>query len=224
MTEPVTPGHLSDHPLPPGIVGALGLSGYQLLVDVGGVGAGRLGSQAFLLVAPDPDPSLPDAGTQIALHHARVRDEAEVAAFVSLAAQLGYLRLTGYRLALERHGLRSRIRVVNPATGAVAAAIGDRHPRGLFSRGAGADEASRLAATLRALPPAGPPPDPSDPELMRGVLLTLALRDESLGGAEAAELADRALALMTADGPGGALDPPAALEAARAEGRSGAQG
>lgn len=224
MTEPVTPGHLSDHPLPPGIVGALGLSGYQLLVDVGGVGAGRLGSQAFLLVAPDPDPSLPDAGTQIALHHARVRDEAEVAAFVSLAAQLGYLRLTGYRLALERHGLRTRIRVVNPATGAVAAAIGDRHPRGLFSRGEGAGAASRLAATLRALPPAGPPPDPSDPELMRGVLLTLALRDESLGGAEAAELADRALALMTADGPGGALDPPAALEAARAEGRSGAQG
>ena len=38
------PGHLAEHPLPPGIVGALGLGGYQLLVDVGGVGAGRLGS------------------------------------------------------------------------------------------------------------------------------------------------------------------------------------
>ena len=65
MTHPT--GHLSRNPLPPGIVGALGLGGYQLLADVGGVGAGRLGPQAFLLIAPDPDPNLPDAGTQIAL-------------------------------------------------------------------------------------------------------------------------------------------------------------
>ena len=50
------PGHLSAHPLPSGIVGALGLGGYQLLAEVAGVGAGRLGPQAFLLVAPDPDP------------------------------------------------------------------------------------------------------------------------------------------------------------------------
>ena len=35
--------HLAAHPLPAGIVGALGLGGYQLLVDVAGVGAGRLG-------------------------------------------------------------------------------------------------------------------------------------------------------------------------------------
>src|SRR5207248_7229726 len=83
-------GHLSEHPLPPGIVGALGLSGYQLLVDIAGVGAGRLGPQAFLLVAPDPDPALPDAGTQVSLHQPRLRDEAEVAAFTQLAAQLGY--------------------------------------------------------------------------------------------------------------------------------------
>ena len=75
------PGYLAEHPLPPGIVGALGLHGYQLLADVGGVGAGRLGEQAFLLVAPDPDPAVPDAGTQIALHHTRLRDETGAAAF-----------------------------------------------------------------------------------------------------------------------------------------------
>src|ERR1700759_784789 len=123
-------GYMGAHPLPPGIVGSLGLRGYQLLADVAGVGAGRLGPQAFLLVAPDPDPALPDAGTQIALHHTRVRDEAEASAFTQLAAQLGYLRLSGYRLALERHGLRSRVSVVDPATGAIAASIPDKHPGG----------------------------------------------------------------------------------------------
>lgn len=209
MSHP--PGHLVANPLPPGIVGALGLGGYQLLVEVAGVGAGRLGAQAFLLIAPDPDSALPEAGTQIALHHTRLRDEAEAIAFGQLAAQLGYLRLSGYRLALERHGLRSRVNLVNPATGAVAATIPDRHPGGgLFGRGGGG--ASRLLAEARALPPAGPPPDTADPELMRQVLLALALRDDSLGGAQAAELADRALALARDDR---ALDPPAALRAAR---------
>src|SRR5947209_15704247 len=87
------PGHLAEHPLPTGIVGALGLGGYQLLVDIAGVGAGRVGSDAFLLVAPDPDPSVADPGTQIALHHSRLRDEAEAAGFAQLAAELGYLRL-----------------------------------------------------------------------------------------------------------------------------------
>ena len=67
-------GHLATHPLPAGITGALGLGGYQLLADVGGVGAGRLGPQAFLLAAPDPDPALPDAGTQMGLHHTRAAD------------------------------------------------------------------------------------------------------------------------------------------------------
>jgi hypothetical protein len=214
MTFP--PGHLAAHPLPSGITGALGVTGYQLLADVGGVGAGRLGPELFLLVAPDPDPDLPDAGTQLVLHHTKASD-ADAAGYVTLAAQLGYLRLSGYRLALERHGLRSQVRVVDPASGGIALRIEDRHPRGRFSRG-GASTASALAARLRALPPAGPPPNPSDPELLRGVLLALALRDESVGGAEAAELADRALALMTAPGADRALDPPAALAAARAAG------
>ena len=40
----------------------------------------------------------------------------------------------------------------------------------------------------------------------------LALRDESIGGAEAAEVADRALELVRR---GGGMDPPAALEAAK---------
>src|SRR5437660_8243767 len=157
------PGYLAANPRPPGIVGALGLGGYQLLAEVAGVGAGRLGPQAFLLVAPDPDPNLPDAGTQISLHQPRVRDEAEVIAFTQLAAQLGYLRLSGYKLALERHGLRSKVNVVNPATGAITVTIPDRQGGRLFGGGM---NASRLLAGVRALPPAGPPPDTQNPELM----------------------------------------------------------
>lgn len=204
-------GYLAAHPLPPGIVGALGLAGYQLLVDVAGVGTGRLGPQAFLLVAPDPDPALPDAGTQISLHHRRLRDETELAGFTGLAAQLGLMRLSGYRLALERSGVRSKIAVVNPATGAIAVTIPDRHPGRLFGGGL---DASRMLATLRSLPPAGPPPDTQSPELLRQVLLALALRDESIGGAQAAELADRALSAVQREP---SLDPPAAIEAAKGE-------
>jgi hypothetical protein len=208
------PGHLASHPLPPGIVGALGLGGYQLLVDVAGVGAGRLGQQAFLVVAPDPDPTLPDAGTQISLHQGRMRDEREAVAFSQLAAQLGYLRLSGYRLALERAGLRSKISLVNPATGAIAATIPDRQRGRLLG---GGESASTLLARVRALPPAGPPPDTRDPELLRQVLVALALSDETLTGAEAAELAERAVTLVTAEP---ALAPAAALE--RAKGQAGA--
>jgi hypothetical protein len=204
--------HLASHPLPPGIVGSLGLSGYQLLVDVAGVGAGRLGPQAFLLVAPDPDPALPDAGTQITLHQSRLRDEREMAAFTQLAAQLGYMRLSGYRLALERQGLRSKVNVVNPATGAIVATIPDKHPGRLFG---GGGNAGALLASVRSLPPAGAPPDLDSPDALRQALLALALRDEEVSGAEAAELADRALELARGDR---ALDPPAALEAARNRG------
>jgi hypothetical protein len=204
-----TPGYLAEHPLPIGIVGALGLGGYQLLVDVAGVGAGRLGSQAFLLVAPEADATAVDPGTQISLHQSRLKDEQEASAFVQLAAQLGYLRLSGYRLALQRAGLRSKVNLVNPATGAIAASIPDKHPGRLLG---GGNTAPRLLTTVRGLPPAGPPPDIESPELLRQVLLALALRDDSVGGAEAAELADRALELIRR---GGGLDPPAALEAAK---------
>jgi hypothetical protein len=210
MTHP--PGYLAAKPLPSGIVGALGLGGYQLLAEVAGVGAGRLGPQAFLLVAADPDPTLPDAGTQISLHHRKLKDERELSAFTQLAAQLGYLRLSGYRLALERVGLRSKVNVVNPATGGIVATIPDKHPGGLMSFGGGGNSAARLLAGVRSLPPAGPPPDLQDPELLRQVLLALALQDEDVSGAEAAELADRALELVRSNQ---ALDPPAALEAAK---------
>jgi hypothetical protein len=208
---PFTTGHLAQHPVPPGIVGALSLTGYQLLVDVAGVGAGRLGPQAFLVVAADPDPALPDPGTQISLHQPKLRDEQEMVAFTQLAAQIGYLRLSGYRLALERAGLRTKISLVNPATGAIAAQIPEKHPGRLFGGGAGA---ASLLTTVRGLPAAGPPPDLQNPELLRQMLLTMALTDDSLGGAQAAEVADRALLLAQNDST---LDPAAALEAAKHE-------
>jgi hypothetical protein len=205
------PGHLAENPLPPGIVGALGLGGYQLLVDVAGVGAGRLGSHVFLVVAPEPDPTAADAGTQIGLHQARLRDEAEVSAFGQLAAELGYLRLSGYRVQPVRSGLRSKINVIDPASGAIVVMIPERHPGRLFG---GGTTAARLLPAVRALPAAGPPPDTQSPEILRQALLALALRDDSLGGAEAAALADRALELAQADR---SLNPPAALAAAKSE-------
>jgi hypothetical protein len=203
-------GHLASHPLPPGIVGALDLQGYQLLVDVGGVGAGRLGGQAFLLAAPEPDPTVPDAGTQLALHQRRLGGESEAHAYKQLAAQLGLMRLSGYRLALERVGLRSKVKLVNPATGAIVLTIPEKHPGRLLGAGA---SAARLLAATRALPAAGPPPDLRSPELIHQVLLALALQDPSTNGAQAAELAASALERLQADHT---LDPPAALQAARA--------
>lgn len=203
-------GHLAAHPLPSGIVGALGLGGYQLLVDIAGVGAGRLGTHGFLILAPEPEPGVPELGTQISLHHPRLRSEAEAAAFAQLAAQLGYLRLSGYRLVPLRSGLRSKINVVNPASGAIAITIPDRHPGRLLGGGA---NVSRLLDQTSSLPAAGAPADTGSPEVLRQVLLALALRDESIGGAQAANLADRALELAQADRT---LDPPAALEAAKA--------
>ncbi len=202
-------GHLARHPLPPGIAGALGVRGYQLLCDVAGVGAGRLGRHAFLLVAPEPEAGAPDPGTQLVLHHQQVRDERVAALYPSLAAQLGYLRLSGYRLSLERVGLRSRLHVVDPGSGRLLASIPERHPGRLLGRGR---DAASLLRALRSLPPAAPPAAGSDEELMREVLLALALREPELSGAQAAELADRALALVRAR-PG--LELPAALEQAR---------
>jgi hypothetical protein len=210
---PFPTGHLTAHPVPPGITGALSLGGYQLLVDVAGVGAGRLGPQAFLLVAPDPPDGAPPAEemTHVTLYQPRLRDEQEAAAFVQLAAALGYLRLSGYRVALERAGLRSKLRLVDPATGGVSIEVPEKHPGRLFG-GGGGSSVTGLLSRVKALPQAGPPPDLQNPELLRGALLALALRDDSLGGAEAAELADKALTLVRGDST---LDPAAALAAAR---------
>jgi hypothetical protein len=213
MTFP--PGHLQQHPLPAGVVGALTLTGYQLLVDVAGVGAGRLGAQAFLLVAPESDGSPSEQLTHISLHQTRLGDEHEAYAYQQLAAQLGYLRLSGYRLALERSGLRSKIALVNPATGAITMQIPEKHPGRLF--GGGGNVSALLAAT-RALPPAGTPPDLQRPELLQQTLLALALGDDSTTGAQAAELADKALELTRADPT---LDPAAALAAARQQSPTG---
>ncbi len=209
------PGYLGEHPLPSGIVGALSLGGYQLLVDIAGVGAGRLGNHAFLLLAPEPEPSVPDPGTQISLDQPRLGGEAEAATFAQLAAELGYLRLSGYRLVPLRSGLRSKVNVVNPATGAIAITIPEKHPGRLFGGGM---NVSRLLAQVRSLPPAGRPPDTQSPEVLRQVLLALALRDDTMGGAEAAIVADRALELAQADRT---LDPQAALAAAKAKGLPG---
>ena len=202
-------GHLKSHPLPSGVVGALSLAGYQLLVDIAGVGAGRLRPQAFLLIAPEPEGTNSDALTHISLHQTRLGNEREAYAYQQLAAQLGYLRLSGYRLGLERSGLRSKISLVNPATGAIAMQIPDKHPGRLF--GGGGNVASILV-TARALPPAGSPPDLQNPELLRQAFLALALSDESTTGEQAAELADRALELTQGDPT---LDPAAALAAAK---------
>jgi hypothetical protein len=111
-----------------------------------------------------------------------------------------------------RSGLRSKVNVIDPASGAIVVTIPDRQPGRLFGGGM---TAARLVPTVRDLPAAGPPPDTQSPELLRQALLALALRDDTLGGAEAANLADRALELAQADR---SLDPPGALAAAKAEG------
>jgi hypothetical protein len=208
MTYP--PGYLEEHPLPPGIASALGITGYQLLAEVAGVGAGRLGSQAFLLAAADAEPNIPDPGTQIALHQPRFKDESDLPAFTQLAAQIGFLRLSGYRVVLERDGMRSHLSLMNPANGSIAMRIPAKYPGRLF--GSGAVTAPRLLATARALAPAGPPPDTRNPELLNQVVLALALGDPDTTAHEAIELADKAVELAKANPE---LGPPAALEAAR---------
>ena len=102
----------------------------------------------------------PDAGTQISLHQPRLKDEAEASAFVQLAAQLGYLRLSGYRLALERAGLRSKVSLVNPATGAIVATIPDKQPGRLFGGGANASEPARRRPRPPTRRPAAGSPEP----------------------------------------------------------------
>ena len=93
----------------------------------------------------------------------------------------------------------------------MAATIPEKHPGKLFGGGV---NASRLLVQTRSLPQAGAPPELANPEVLRQVLLALALRDDTLSGAQAAEVAERALELARGNP---ALDPPAALEAAKGE-------
>ena len=87
--------------------------------------------------------------------------------------------------------------------------IPEKHPGKLFGGGV---TVATLLASVRGLPPAGPPPDTGSPEMLREWLVALALRDDSLGGAQVVEVADRALALAQANP---SLDPVAAIEAAK---------
>jgi hypothetical protein len=200
-------GHLAANPLPPGIVGSLELSGYQLLADVAGVGAGRLGRQVFLLVAAEPEEN--DHITQISLHNPKLSDEKLAETYVQLAAQLGVLRLSGYRLVPERDGIKSRIKIVNPATGAVVLTVPQKHPGGLFG---GGWTAQALLTSARKLPPPGAPPDLQSPGLLSAVLFELALADDSVEAVDVSDVVDRALEIVRANP---ALDAKQALEAAK---------
>lgn len=211
MTPPQ--GYLASHPLPPGVAGALNVSGYQLLAEVAGVGTGRLGRQIFLLYAADPDDAVPEPMTQMVLHQNKLRDERDAPSFTAVAAQLGYLRLSGYRIVPERDGMRTHLQVVDPATGGIAVKIPSHHPPRLTI--GYNPTAQYLLQALKALPQAGPPADPERPELVREAILALALSDENTSGAEAADLADRAYALVRSDP---SLDPRTALIAARSGG------
>ena len=114
------------------------------------VGAGRIGSNVFLLVAPDPIPSLtghPDRAAPAAAEERGRRGRVHAArrpARVPAAV--------GYRLTLERHGLRSKVGVLNPATGAIVATIPDKYPGGLF--GGATPQASCSPASARCRRPA----------------------------------------------------------------------
>ena len=189
MTRP--PGHLADHPLPPGIVGALGLGGYQLLVEIAGVGAGRLGPQvvpARRARARSGAPRRRAPRSRCTSRGCATRPRCRRS--TQLAAQLGYLRLSGYRLALERHGLRSKIGVVNPATGAIVVQIPDKHPGRLFGGWRRAAAAGRRCARCRR-------PGRRRTSRIPSCCVRCSWRwrcaTTTIGGAEAAELADRAL-------------------------------
>ena len=169
---------------------------------------------------PNPTRRCPTPAPRSRCTSTRLKNERRgVAPFTQLAAQLGYLRLSGYRLALERRGLRSKINVVNPATGAI---VGD-DPRQAPGRAAvvgGGGGATQLLATVTRAAAGRPAARPRrTPSCCVRCCSRSRCATRSLGGAEAAELADRALELTRGDA---ALDPPAALEAAKA-GLAGSQ-
>ena len=193
QTPPAAPfptGHLAANPLPPGIVGALGLGGYQLLADVGGVGAG----QTRLAGVPGrwPQSRFPACrtGTQIAPASKRAQGRG---AGQRIRSAGGAARLPA------AVGVPARAPSVRPAQQGRRGQPGDRRDRGRIPDKhpglLGGMTVSRALTAVHSLPPAGPPADTRNPELLREVLLALALRDESTTGEQAATLADRALQL-----------------------------
>ena len=221
MTEPHRsashlPGYLAAHPLPPGSSARSGSAATSCWPT--SAASARAGSarRRSCWSRPTRTRRCPTPARRSRCTTRSCATSSEASAFIALAAQLGYLRLSGYRLALERHGLRIEDPLSTRRPAAIAAEIPDKHPGGGCSVAAAAPAAPRACwrPCARCRRPARRRIS-SNPELLRGVLLALALRDESVGGAEAAELADRALPLTTGDG---ALDPPAALEAAKSGG------
>ena len=192
--------------------GALGLGGYQLLVDIAGVGAGRLGPQAFLLVAPDPDPALPDAGTQISLHQTKLRDEAEMAAFTPargaarLPAPVGLPARARALRAAEQGQPRQ------PGERRDRREIPDKHPGRLFGGGTARRDCSRRS---RALPPAGPAAGHAEPRAAAPGLAGAGAGGRHAGRRRGRGVADRALELAQGNP---ASIPPAAIEAAKQQG------
>ena len=118
-----------------------------------GVGAGRLGRRRSCSSRPIPTRRCPTPARRSRCTSRGCATRPRRPAFTQLAAQLGYLRLSGYRLALERYGLRSKVNVVNPATGGVVATIPDKHPGRLFG-GGGERRHSCWPRRARCRPPA----------------------------------------------------------------------
>ncbi|GAC1436769.1 MAG: hypothetical protein NVSMB51_08930 [Solirubrobacteraceae bacterium] len=205
--------HLAEHPPPPAMMQSLGVAGFQLLFEVGGVGVGRQGAHVFLVVAEDLRDGAEHraSDTHVVYHQARFRDEGELSQWLALAAQLGYLRLSGWRIVLTRAGLRSRIDVLNPANGAIAISVPDKCGGSLF--GGRKSGAGALLAQLRALqPPEALDRAAASQEQLYGLYLSLAMSDPDAPAERAIALADRAWELGRTDPK---LDPRAALEAAR---------
>ena len=154
---------------------------------------------------------------QISLHQPKLRDESEAAAFTQLAATLSYLRLSGYRLILERSGILAD---EYKPPGPCHRRGHDGHP-GQASRPAPRrHQRSAPLAQAKSLPQAGLPPEHRATR-SSSARSSWRLRSatETVSGEQAVTLADRALALSQADS---SLDPAGALRAAKEQGPLGA--
>ena len=121
-------GHLAANPLPTGILGALGIGGYQLLADVAGVGAGRLGLKRLPAGGPGSR-SHPAPGGYTDLSASAASEGRGRRVGVHPAGRApGLPAVIRLPPVLERSGMRSKINLLNPATGAVAMVIPDKHP------------------------------------------------------------------------------------------------